>query len=319
MTSPRILVVGAGSAGARHARLLVERGAMVDVSDPDGERARRVPGANAIPYTLDHPDHYDGIVIASPTRFHVEQARWALTTSARVLVEKPLAEHGSDATRLAASGVGRLMIGYNLRLHRPIQRVMDHVDDGAIGRVLSARFWFGSYLPNWRPDIDYRTTYSARSALGGGVLLDAIHELDLLVWLLGPDLDVVGATVDRVGDLEIDVEDSVHALFRRRDGVTAEVSLDYLSRRYRRGIELIGTDGSIRLDWALQTIEVDGHGECRREEASTAVLDSYAVQADRFLQWIEHDVDPPVDGLTGAASVRYADAIRSAALTGAPA
>ena len=55
---------------------------------------------------------------------------------------------------------------------------------GSVGSS-SVRLWFGSWLPDWRPAVDYRPTYSARAELGGGVLLDAIHELDMLVWLLG--------------------------------------------------------------------------------------------------------------------------------------
>ena len=317
MNSPRILVLGAGSAGSRHARLLIERRAVVDVADPDLARAQSIAGAHAVEYDPDRLDTYDGIVVASPTRFHTDQAALALARSAHVLVEKPLAECGTDAGRLATAGSGRLMVGYNLRLHRPNQRVMTLIESGAIGRVLSVRLWFGSYLPNWRPGIDYRTTYSARAELGGGVLLDAIHELDLLVWLLGAGLEVVGATLDRVGDLDIDVEDTVRALFRREDGVSAELALDYLSRQYRRGIAVVGPDATIRLDWARQVIELEGPDKTFSEPADTPVMASYERQADRFLSWITDGVAPPVDGETGAASVRDVDAVRAAALSGA--
>jgi len=317
MSRPRVLVLGGGSAGSRHARLLLERDANVEVADPDRARAAAVTGARAVAYNLDRLDGYDGIVVASPTRVHADQTAAALTSSALVLVEKPLAECGADASRLAAIGEGRLMVGYNLRLHLPNQRLVALIESGAIGRVLSVRLWFGSYLPDWRPGIDYRTTYSARAALGGGVLLDAIHEFDLMVWLLGPGLRVVGSTIERVGDLEIDVEDTVRAVFRRDDGVSAEVALDYLSRRYRRGIEVTGTDATVRLDWARQVIELEDSNRLHAEVADTPVIESYATQADRFLAWITDGVRPPVDGATGAASVHYVDAVREAASIGA--
>lgn len=309
----RILVIGAGSIGARHVRCLTAAGAQVDVMDPDAGRAAAA-GGSAVPFDLDRLDAYAGIVVASPTSFHAEQARAALTTSdAYVLVEKPLALRADEVDDLVALGKGRGMVGYNLRFHEPVRRTVELVHEGAAGDVLSYRLWFGSWLPGWRPQVDYRTTYSARADLGGGVLLDVIHELDLLLWLAGDDsFDVVGAVVARLGALEIDVEDTAKALLRHADGRTADVSLDYLSRAYRRGIEVMGTEATVRLDWSRQVIEVEDAAGVRTEPATTAVDESYQRQARRFLEVVAGDAEPPVDFELGAASLRLADRIRDA-------
>jgi predicted dehydrogenase len=313
VTAPRVLVLGAGSAGSRHAKLLAAAGADVCVTDPDAARAAATE-LPTVPFDLDRLGTPDGIVVASPTVAHPEQTRAALATGARVLVEKPLAPSSEEADDLAASADGRVMVGYNLRLHAPLERVAALVADGRAGAVSSYRLWFGSWLPDWRPQVDYRTTYSARAELGGGVLMDAIHELDLLVWLAGDDrFTVVGAAVDRVGPLEIDVEDTVKALLQHGDGALAEVSLDYLSRRYRRGVEVIGADATIRLDWAREVIEVETAKGVDSEPAATPVLDSYERQAERFLAFVTDGTPPPVDAGEGAHSVRLADAIRRAA------
>jgi predicted dehydrogenase len=310
----RILVVGAGSIGARHVRCLTDAGAQVDVMDPDAGRAEAT-GGSAVPFDLDRLDGYAGIVVASPTSFHAEQARAALTTTdAYVLVEKPLALRAGDADELVALGKGRGMVAYNLRFHEPVRRTVELVHAGAAGDVLSYRLWFGSWLPGWRPQVDYRTTYSARADLGGGVLLDAIHELDLLLWLASDDsFDVVGAVVARLGPLDIDVEDTAKALLRHADGRTAEVSLDYLSRAYRRGIEVVGTQATVRLDWSRQVIEVEDGAGVRAEPATTPLAESYEAQARWFLDVVAGGIDPPVDFERGAASLRLADRIRAAA------
>ncbi len=181
---PEILVLGAGSIGSRHVTNLVGLGARVTCTDPDLDRARSTDAQAAVPFDLDRLAGYDGIVVASPTRLHLEQARAAVAAGAAVLVEKPLAERSDGVDALVAEAGSRLMVGYNLRLHRPIQELVASVESGQIGSPVSVRLWFGSWLPDWRPDVDYRTTYSARADLGGGVLNDAIHELDLAVWLL---------------------------------------------------------------------------------------------------------------------------------------
>ncbi len=306
-----MLVLGAGSAGSRHAVNLMAAGARVAIADPDPERAAALRDAERVDFDLDRLETFDGIVVASPTVFHREQASAALTTSARVLVEKPLAADTRGLDELVEMGRDRLMVGYNLRLHEPIERLVALVHQGRAGRVHAVRLWFGSYLPDWRGHVDYRTTYSARADLGGGILLDAIHELDLLLWLLDGRFDVVGALVTRLGNLEIDVEDTVRALLRHTDGAAVEISLDYLSRRYRRGIEVIGERATIRFDWARQVLEVEDADGVEQERITTPLDRSYERQAERFLSFLRGEMPPPVDGSTAAASVRLAEQIRT--------
>lgn len=312
MSTPSVLVIGAGSAGQRHARLLAQAGAQVALTDPASDRANSVEGVTPRSFDIDRLGSWDGIVLASPTSFHESQLPAALDAAPRVLVEKPLATTGSVARALAEAAPDRIMVGYNLRLHEPYQRLIAGIHDGRVGRHISVRLWFGSYLPDWRPEVDYRQTYSARQSLGGGVLLDAIHEIDLLLWLLPGDHRVEAAVVSTDGELDIDVEDNVHALLRHRSGVPVYLNLDYLSRRYRRGIEVVGTEGSARLDWARQVLEWDSPTGPERERADTSVMHSYEKQAHRFLQFITNGTPPPVDGPTGAQSVELADAIRAA-------
>jgi predicted dehydrogenase len=313
--SPRLLVIGAGSIGCRHMRNLAAAGAQVTCTDPNADAARAAAQATdgaVLAFDLDRLGGFDGIVVASPTRFHLEQASAALATGACVMVEKPLADDLGGVDTLVAAGGDRLMVGFNLRLHEPIRQLVRIVADGRIGRPVSFRLWFGSWLPDWRPDVDYRQTYSARADLGGGVLNDAIHEIDLAVWLAGHDLDVVAALVARVGPLEIDVEDTVRALLRTGAGVPVEIALDYLSRTYRRGIEVIGEEGTIRLDWARQVLEIECAGGRETMAADTPVAISYELEARAFLSLLG-GAAPPVDGVAGVVSLRLVAAIREAA------
>ena len=287
-------------------------GAAVAVMDPEPGRAAAVEGAQALPYDLDGVAGFDGVVVASPTVCHRAQAEAALAGGGHVLVEKPLDVTAAQLDPILAAGRGRIMVGYNLRLHEPVQRIVSLVRGGACGQPGAMRLWFGSYLPDWRPGVDYRTTYSARSDLGGGVLLDAIHELDLAIWLLDERLTVVAAVVERLGRLEIDVEDTVRAVLRHAEGTIVDISLDYLSRRYRRGIEVIGDEATARLDWARGVIEVEAGDRIDVEHVSTPVAVSYEREAEAFLAFVAGAL-PPVDGPTGAASVRLADRIRQAA------
>lgn len=312
---PSVLVLGAGSIGSRHARNLLAAGARVRITDPDPARAEAVEGATAVPFDdLGSIGGLDGVVVASPTIRHAEHLRWALGASPRVLVEKPLAMAPDEVADLVATDGHRVMVGYNLRFHEPLQRVAALVHGGQLGRIIGLAAWFGSWLPDWRPAVDYRTTYSAQRALGGGVLLDAIHELDLLVWLAGDgDFEVAGAVLGTSGALELDVEDIAHALLRHRNGWVAHVGLDYLSRRYRRGVEVVGTEGTARYDWARGVLEVDHAAGSAVEPIDPPLDTAYEQEAEAFLAFVGGTDVPPVDGAGGLASLDLARRIIEAA------
>jgi predicted dehydrogenase len=297
-------VLGAGSIGTRHARNLVAAGARVAIADVDEHRARSVDGAEPVLVDLGRLDGYDGIVVATPTSLHHEHALAALAAGATVLVEKPLVASERGLDELLAAGADRIMVGYNLRLHRPVERMCELVRCGAGGPITFVRLWFGRWLPDWRPGADYRVAYSARHDLGGGVLRDGSHEIDLLVWMFGRDWDVIGASMEHRSRLEIDVEDVVLVLLRSGGGVPVVVTLDSVSRRYRRGIEVIGEDATLRLDWARGVIEIERPDRVTVEAAADAPDESYQREAMAFLDFVRGVSGPVASAEDGAATVR---------------
>jgi predicted dehydrogenase len=113
----------------------------------------------------------------------------------------------------------------------------------------------GSYLPDWRPDRDYRTTYSARADQGGGAVLDCIHELDLARWLLGP-VRAVTAMLGHLSSLAIAAEDVAAVLIRHQSGTISEVHLDLVQRSYERGCQVVGENGSLWWDYRGEVVRL---------------------------------------------------------------
>ncbi|MBL8775475.1 MAG: Gfo/Idh/MocA family oxidoreductase [Acidimicrobiales bacterium] len=309
---PSVLVLGAGSAGNRHARNLDSAGAKVSVADPCADRTRATSVAERVPFDSAHLDGFDGVVIATPPSAHLSQVLAALETGAKVFVENPVSTSvaGTESLLLADD---RVMVDHHLRFHSPVVRLLDMARSGRAGRITAVRSWYGSYLPDRRPTIDYRATSSARAALGGGALLDAIHDLDLVTWLLGTDLEIVAAQAVRLGDLDVDVEDTVAALLRQPAGALATLSYDYLSRRYRRGLEIVGTDATLRLDWSREIIEVEQAGDTEVEPAIDSLASAHERQTACFVAWIRGDEQPPVPLAESLAALRLADQLREVA------
>ena len=302
--TPDVLVLGAGSAGTRHARNLAALGARVTVVDTD-------PAAGGMTGQL---GGHDGIVIATPSALHRDHALAALDAGAKaVLVEKPLATSIDGLDELVDAAGDRFTVGYNLRLHRPVERLRELLEVGAAGTIAHAHAWFGSWLPDWRPGTDHRLAYSARADLGGGVLWDASHELDLLVWLFGPAWSVEGAVLAARSDVTVDVEDVATALLRSGDGIPASVGLDYVSRRYRRGVEIVGDEATLRLDWAAGELTVEGPDGVTVERVDVPVDESYEREASAFLAMVDGSAPPTVPAADAAVTVRLCAAIRDAA------
>ena len=112
--------------------------------------------------------------------------------------------------------------------------------------VYSARVISSSYLPDWRPNVDYREIYSAKKEMGGGVSIDLIHEWDYLTYLFGLPKKILSMQ-GKVSHLEINSEDLAVYLGRYQDKFV-EVHLDYFGRTPLRQIQLFTKEATITGD-----------------------------------------------------------------------
>jgi predicted dehydrogenase len=314
----RVAVLGLGSIGSRHARNLLALGCEVIGHDPGAP----LTGPEGVP-RVDSVDaafrDAHAVVVASPTSLHAEQVELALRAGLPTLVEKPLATTGADAERVAglvaATGV-TCGVAMNLRFHRGILGLRRLVEGGILGRIRMAQVSVGFDLRQWRPGTDYRTSYSARAALGGGIVMDAIHELDYLTWLLGEAESVMGET-SRMSDLEVDVEDSAVAAVRLRSGALATVDLNYLDVSYRRRCVLVGSDATASWDWVRGTIEVArAQAEIEVIDVVCDVADTYVAEATQFVAFASGEEAPRTTAAEGLADVRLAEALLRSSETG---
>lgn len=319
----RFIVLGVGSIGLRHLRNLRALGHEVLAFDANRERLSEIATAHGVEALLTLEEaadcKVDGVLICTPPASHLPLARRALTWGAHLFVEKPLAPASSGVAEFLAEAAARgcrLLVGSNLRFFRPLQRVKVLVDEERIGRVLSVRAQCGFYLPFWKPGTDYRGTYRAHAAEGGGILLDAIHEFDYLRWVFGQIREVF-CTTARLSDLAIDVEDFAEVTLRFDSGAVAQLHLDYLQRSYRRNCEVIGAEGVIVWDYidrrvTLFTEESDrwqGFGE----PIDANHNEMFVEEMRHFVRCVERQEAPEVDGAEALATLRVVEAAKVSA------
>ena len=193
----------------------------------------------------------DVAVIALPTSLHVPAALEAASHGCDLFIEKPLGDR-IEGTEELATVVRKnnltTLVGCNIRYHHGPSTIKRLIERNLVGKVISVGIDAGQYLPDWHPWEDYREMYSAKSDLGGGVILDGIHEIDYARWMFG-EVSEVYAQGGKLSSLEIDTEDTVDILMKMAAGFTVSIHMDYVQRHYWRTCKVIGEEGTIYWDF----------------------------------------------------------------------
>ncbi|ACV47585.1 MULTISPECIES: Gfo/Idh/MocA family protein [Halomicrobium] len=287
----RILFTGLGSIGRRHLRLLDERPEEFEVHAYRSGTAEGDGPAGIV----EHDSLEAGLAVdpdvafvTNPTALHVETATRCARSGCDLFLEKPLSDSLAGVEELQQVVDERDLITYvgcQLRFSPVLAAVRDALGADRIGDVLSFRATAGSHLPEWRPGQDYRNSYSASSELGGGVVLDLVHELDYIYWLLG-DVATVDGHIGHLSSLEIETEDVAEIVLRTRSGALGSVHLDYFRRVPKRTLVVIGEAGVVRADLNEQTVTIETPAETDHREFDYTRDDVFRDQLGYFLEHV---------------------------------
>jgi predicted dehydrogenase len=239
-----------------------------------------------------------------------------------VLVEKPLSDELSRFVALESlfsRHHERIEIAYNLRYLSSSQRMKQLIVQEEVGRIHSIRIDVGQYLPDWRPQSDYRRNVSANKALGGGVLLELSHEFDYLTWIFGR-FDKVYCITSNSGQLEIDVEDRADIMLSRADGVVAQLHMDFLQRKPTRQCKVMGECGTLL--WNLSTnsivLETASGEQTLFAEPTVDRNDMYVEQLRGFIEVAAGRSAPRITLDDGLVVMGLIEAMRHSSSTGFP-
>lgn len=250
----KILFVGVGSIAKRHIRNLARVSdkrkipIQIDIirsghgSDLPDDICRLISEQYSLHDEV--PFDYDIAFITNPTSLHYEALKTYSSHTRHIFIEKPIfdnADYDISALNLCEDSI--YYVACPLRYSAVLQYVKNNVD---CTKAIAVRSICSSYLPDWRPGTDYRSTYSAHKDLGGGVSIDLIHEWDYLTWLFGTP-SKVDAVIGKYSDLKIDSDDS--ALYvASNDHMTYELHLDYYGRNTERLLQIFMPDQTIEAD-----------------------------------------------------------------------
>ncbi len=299
--SLRMAVVGVGSLGQHHARILsqLEGVELVAVADRNLERAKEIAGKFNTDAVGDHRElgELDGVVVASPTVFHVEHASYFLGKGAAVLCEKPMASSLEECDRIleARDETGApLLIGHIEHFNPAVE---------AAGEKITA--------PGFM-EIDRLGVFTGRS-LDVDVVYDLmIHDIEISMSLVKRPVEKIDAIGVSVLSDHIDI---ANARLTFDGGCVANLTASRISRDKIRKLRLFEKNSYFSIDYADQSVEafrVEKAGGKRNIlplEVPVEKKEPLLAELEHFVSVIGGGTRPKVDGDAGREAVRIASRI----------
>lgn len=294
----RIGIIGCGKVADLHAGALkdIENSAFVAACDKDEVRARAFASKyNVKAYTdvteMVKSEKLDMVTVCTPHPVHKVPTIDALNAGANVLIEKPLASslEDCDAMLEAARKKGKVigMISQR-RFYSPCLRVKDAIDKGKIGKpILGTVFMFGWRDKPYYESDPWRGTWKGE---GGGVLVNqAPHQLDLLQWFMGSEIDELYGVSKNLNHPYIEVEDTAIAIIKFKNGSVGNIIVSNSQKPGIYGkVHIHGENG------ASVGVQTDGGamfiaGMSSILEPPVNDLWSVPAEVDKLKSWVEED------------------------------
>ena len=194
---------------------------------------------------------YNIAVICTPPSEHKQNFKDLLNKKIyNFYIEKPISNCVSSAIqilKLAKENKCNVFIGFDLRFDPGLNLINDLIKSNKLGKVLFFSSEVGQNLRDWRIT-NYENSYSAKKSLGGGVMLDLIHEFDYLFWIFGRYDSLFGIN-KKISDLNIETEDISMNILEFKNGVLGRVSLDYIQKHFTRKMKVVFEHGTILWDY----------------------------------------------------------------------
>ena len=271
----------------------------------------------------------DLVAIGSPSGLHAAQGIAAAQHGLHILTEKPIdtTTERADALIAAADKADvKLGVFFQDRCKPDVLRVKKAVDSGVLGRPILADACVKWYRP---PEYYAKSRWRGTWALdGGGALINqAVHTVDLMLWLFGDVISVQAKSKALLHSIE--AEDTLVALLEFANGALGVLQATTSAYPgYPRHLEFTGSEGTLIIaqDRLLAAdlrnppadLQIGGKVDQNPSASSPVVSDVRGHQAvlEDFLQAIEKNTTPRCDGREGRRSLALVETIYEACRTG---
>ena len=242
----RALIVGYGSIGKKHAEILKNKLKIKNITICTKQKLNKFKTIKKLSDAEVKPSY---IVIGSSSSEHFKHLKFIEKNFKKsvILVEKPL----FNKYKKISIKKNKVFVGYNLRFHPVIEYINKKIKKE---KVIDIKILCNSFLPNWRTNQHYKKSSSASKKLGGGVILDLSHEIDLIRWMFG-EINIDFVRKGKFSKLLIQTEDLLK-LNGKVKKANLSIDLNYYSRIKKRNISIDTENLSIFGDLINNKVEI---------------------------------------------------------------
>jgi predicted dehydrogenase len=298
----RVLIVGLGSIGEKHFHVLKEILAYVDVfAIRSSQNAEIYDGiTNIFSFNEINDLNIDFIIISNPSSLHLETVNKLIKYKLPLFIEKPLFSSLDYKDVIKKINKEKIFtyVACNLRFLDCIKFVNEKLSKGTSEKLNEVNVYCGSYLPDWRSEIDFKKTYSSNSKLGGGVHLDLIHELDYLYWIFGKPKNIFRRFRNQ-SSLNINSYDYANYLLDYSK-FSANIILNYFRRDAKRSFELVFENET----WIVNLLENNIKKNNKIIFSSDqSINDTYKSQMSYFIKSLQNIKNESMNSVNDACEV----------------
>lgn len=333
--SVRCAIIGCGHIAARHADAIVnspllELKAVCDINPSAaanlGEKFK-VDWYTDTRDLLSIPD-IDVVNICTPSGLRLEIGLQAMEAGKHLVLEKPMTLSLKEADRLIEAscykGV-KLAVMHQNRYIPAVRRMIKAVNSGRFGKLTH-----GSAVIRWNRNDEYyaNAPWRGTRAMDGGCMLNqAIHNIDLLQWILGDAEVVFGFTATQLRKIE--TEDNVVAVIKFKNGSfgVIEASTTIYPTNLEETLSVFGSSGTVVLGGVamgkVRTWRLIGDDENtvlaeQNEEPDPPRYACHQAVLEDMARAIKDDRQPVIDGYEGRKALAIIEAIYNSNATGMP-
>lgn len=296
----KILIVGYGSIGKRHAKNILENPDMdviflskrqkLNYNDFNKNEIKRIEISDSLENCLKEKIY--AAIITNETSFHIKMATIIAKNNIDLFIEKPLSNSSvglNNLEKIIKTKKLISMVGCNFRFFPPINQIKKLLDKKILGKIYHFNIENGSYLPDWHPNENYSNGYAARKLLGGGVTLTQIHEIDYSYWFFGKPTKIFSLN-KKISNLKIDSDDIASSiLYYKNKKIVGEIHLDFFQRPYYKKCKIKGEKGI--LEWESEKNQIRIYLKNQKKWNIYKIKNSYKLSSKKINQMYQNEIE----------------------------
>ena len=272
------------------------------------------------------------VAIATESGKHAGIALDALDAGCNVIIEKPIALSLEDADKIIAKAKEKNLVvcaNHQNRFNKSIQKIRTAVDDGSFGKMM-----YGTAHVRWNRGESYYTQAPWRGTWeqdGGALMNQCIHNIDLLRWMLGDEIDEVFAFTDNLNHDYIQAEDLGIAVLKFKNGAYGiiEGTTDVYPKNLEETLYLFGTTGTVKAggksvnmleEWTFKGMEEEADSIKKEysEEPKNIYGFGHTPLYKNVIEAINNNTNPLIDAEAGKRALEVVLAIYKSASENKP-